>query len=675
MKKETSNLASVSKSSRETEIHLQQLAPGTEQIRKLSAEEISHLITDLQACRIELERQNSEMRRSRRDLEDSRNRYLDLYDLAPTGYLTLSESGEIMEVNLTGSMMLASEPQTLIGKPLSRFVAASHQDVFEEHCRRCFDTDVRQTCKLQMQKLDGARLVARLESLAVRGDSDRLDRLRTILIDITEPLLAAQALREAESKYRLVVDYAAEGICLAQDGRLQFVNPRMIVFTGYPEQELTSRPFEEFIHPQDRPTLSSRQQQTLTSGDVSERYTFRIVDTRGRITWVENTSIRVPWNGRPATLNFLTDISERKQAEDALRESEAHKRAILDTSLDLIRYVDKDLRLIWANKALTDLVQTSPEDLVGKFCYQIGPERDTPCEGCPTIQSGRTGRIERGVMYHSSICGIQGESYWDVYSVPIKNSAQEIEGFIQISRNVTAEKKTEAQLKRSNRQLMQESHRRKLLSKRLIEVLENERRQIARELHDQMGQALTTLRMGFKSIHERLNTVDSPVHELVKSVEDMAIQNLVKLKNIAYELRPTILDNLGLVPSVRALVQDIEKTTGLRIHFFSQQVPGRMDPDKSLTLYRIVQEALNNIIRHALATRVFINLVFKDDSILLSVEDNGVGFDPSRILPDASGKGLLGFLIMQERVFQVGGDLRIESQIGKGTHILVEIPL
>ena len=100
-----------------------------------------------------------------------------------------------------------------------------------------------------------------------------------------------------------------------------------------------------------------------------------------------------------------------------------------------------------------------------------------------------------------------------------------------------------------------------------------------------------------------------------------------------------------------------------------------MDPDKSLTLYRIVQEALNNIIRHAGATLVFVNLVSKDNTILLSVKDNGVGFDPARILPNATGKGLLGIVIMQERVFQVDGELRIESQIDKGTHVLVEIPL
>jgi PAS domain S-box-containing protein len=606
---------------------------------------------------------------SRRNLQEVRNRYSDLTDFAPVGYLILAKSGEIMEINLTGSMLLAADPRALIAEPLSRFIAASHQDSFEKHCRRCFDTNTRQTCKLNMQKLDGTPFVARLDSIAVSEDSGRSQRLRTILVESAESLPTARPLQEAEAEYRLVVDHAAEGICLAQDGRLKFVNPAVVAFTGYSEEQLLAKPLE------DRPMVSARQLRTLGGRHASKRYVFRIVDNRGCITWVENTSIRVPWNDRPATLNFLTDISDRKQAEDKLRESEAQKRAILDASLDLIRYVDKDLRLIWANKALIDLVQSPPQDLIGKSCYQIGPGRNTPCEGCPTIKSGHTGQIERAVMYHRCIRGIQGDSYWDMYSVPIKNNADEIEGFLQVSRNVTAEKKTEAKLKISNRQLMDESNRRKLLSKRLIGLLEDERRQIARELHDQMGQALTALRMGFKTIHERLNTADSPVRDIVESVEDMAVQNLVKLKNIAYELRPTILDNLGLVPSVRALVQDIEKTTGLRIHFFSQQVPEHMDPDKSLTLYRIVQEALNNIIRHAGATLVFINLVSKDNSILLGVEDNGVGFDPSRILPNATGKGLLGIVIMQERVFQVDGELRIDSQIGKGTHVLVEIPL
>ena len=144
---------------------------------------------------------------------------------------------------------------------------------------------------------------------------------------------------------------------------------------------------------------------------------------------------------------------------------------------------------------------------------------------------------------------------------------------------------------------------------------------------------------------------------------------------MAQGLRPSILDNLGLVPAVRALLDEFKHLMDIEIHFFSQGITERFEKGKELAIYRIVQEALNNIIRHARAKNIFVNLVKKDGMFSLSVEDDGLGFDQDNEIKPSKMKKPLGLIIMRERAVQLGGGCTIESQHDKGTHVLVEIPL
>ena len=131
------------------------------------------------------------------------------------------------------------------------------------------------------------------------------------------------------------------------------------------------------------------------------------------------------------------EISERKRAEGALRESEAQKKAILDASIDRIRLVDTDMRIIWANKTTTRELNMAPEDLVGQPCYRIFFDNDAPCALCPSKKAVTSGNIEHNIMHHRYSKGIEGETYWDNYSVPIKNESGDIINLIQIARNIT----------------------------------------------------------------------------------------------------------------------------------------------------------------------------------------------------------------------------------------------
>jgi len=210
-----------------------------------------------------------------------------------------------------------------------------------------------------------------------------------------------------------------------------------------------------------------------------------------------------------------------------------------------------------------------------------------------------------------------------------------------------------------------------LLSRRLVEIQEAERRYIARELHDQAGQSLTSLILGLGQLEKGAN---NPSVVKAKTNELKLLANNIQedLHRLAVDLRPASLDHLGLVSALDQLVASYVGNSQLKTKFKSIGISeaDRLSAEVEATLYRIVQEALTNVTRHAQATRVDVILERRDDSILVIVEDNGIGFDAAL----AYNKDRLGLVGIRERIEMVGGNLTIESIIGRGTTLVVEVP-
>ncbi|MBI4775517.1 MAG: PAS domain-containing protein [Deltaproteobacteria bacterium] len=240
--------------------------------------------------------------------------------------------------------------------------------------------------------------------------------------------------------------------------------------------------------------------------------------------------------------------------------------------------------------------------------------------------------------------------------------------------DITKHKKTEGRLKRSNRKIIEEYKRRKFLAQRLVRLLERDRSEMAMALHDHAGQLLTALRMELEMIKEDLP--GNPVLGRLESSEKRTIELLDFIRNVSRNLRPAALDTIGLIPCVAALVDTMKRNAGINIQFYTKGIPQRLHPDKELALYRIIQESLNNVWKYADADFVFINLVLKGETIHLSVDDNGAGFDYREVSNRIDSQdGPLGLSIMKERAVQVGGELWIESEKGKGAVVFARIPL
>jgi signal transduction histidine kinase len=199
--------------------------------------------------------------------------------------------------------------------------------------------------------------------------------------------------------------------------------------------------------------------------------------------------------------------------------------------------------------------------------------------------------------------------------------------------------------------------------RRVVEAQELERARLARELHDETGQALTSILLGLKPLEQ------SAEAEAVGAVRELVVSTLQNVRRLAVELRPSALDDFGLVPAVERLSETFREQSGLEVDLAAHLGEERLLPDAETTLYRVIQEALTNVVKHAGASRVSILLQRKQGAVVAVVEDDGSGFDP-----DATREDALGLAGMRERLALVGGKLQVESSPGRGTTIAAEVP-
>jgi PAS domain S-box-containing protein len=214
------------------------------------------------------------------------------------------------------------------------------------------------------------------------------------------------------------------------------------------------------------------------------------------------------------------------------------------------------------------------------------------------------------------------------------------------------------------------------LSSRLIDAQEQERKRIAQELHDEMGQALTAISINLSAIDKGLGAaLDPETAERLAETDSLITRTLEQMRDLALDLRPSMLDDLGLLPALRWYIKRYENRTGIQVGLEVSDLEERLPEPIATVIYRVVQEALTNVTRHAGASRVDIHLQQRDSVVQAFIEDNGSGFDLAEVADREAEKRGVGLVGMQERVAVVGGSLEIKSRRGKGTRLAIQLPL
>ncbi|UCF90274.1 MAG: PAS domain S-box protein [Desulfobacterales bacterium] len=513
---------------------LRELPPDGVGASNFSEQEAARLIHDLQVNQIELEMQTAELCRSQRKLEESRQKYSDLFDLAPTGYFTLGQNALILDANLTGANMLRTPRNALKGLPLTDFIAAECQDAFYAHCRQSLETKERQTCEIKMKKKDGTPFYAQLESIAVEDSERNFSQLRTVISDITERKQTEEKLRNSEKRYRNLFDGIPMGLYRTNpEGRIMNINPAMVELLGYP----------------DRDTLL-----------------------------------------QTATIETYMRATDRQRLQILLEE----QGFVRNFTVELRRYDDTP---IWV-----------------------------------TIHAKIVRDADAGGTYY--------------------------EGAME---DITARKKAEEQIR--------------ALTHQLLTAQESERQMISRELHDRVAQDLSILKMGLEALsnHQTANApaISRDIAELAKILQG----TIGAVRDLSYDLRPPGLEEMGLVETVSLYCEEFAENHGLKVGF---KAPGminlKLDFDTAINLYRLIQEGLINVRKHARASQVSVRLIAASPNIILRIEDDGQGFDVERRLETLTKEKRMGLRSMEERAKLLGGQMTIQSRPMKGTKIHVTFP-
>jgi PAS domain S-box-containing protein len=262
----------------------------------------------------------------------------------------------------------------VIGKKIDLLFSKNKIESVLENIQKTSSGKRWEAVEIEIQRKDGEPRIVLWNSANIL-DKEKKSVIATIAQgqDITERKQAEEALGTSEARYRLLVENANEAILVAQDGMLKFVNRITAELIGYSEQELTSRPFPEFIHPDDRGMVMERHLKRL-KGNVSQpRYVFRLVTRDGSIKWAEIYALLIDWEGRPATLNFLTDITERKQAEEALQESNEIFKQFMENSPNYVFFKNDKIQAIRLSSNYEKMLGKPMHELLGKTMDDLFP--------------------------------------------------------------------------------------------------------------------------------------------------------------------------------------------------------------------------------------------------------------------------------------------------------------
>ena len=696
-----------------------------EAVNDIPTKDVKKLVEDLHIHQIELEIQNEELRRTQSELEASRDKYSDLYDFAPVGYLTVSEKGFILQANLFCAGMLGIERRSLMGQPLSRFIHKDDQDNYYFHLKKLIETKTKQAAELRLVKKDRGQFYVKMASILVEDRVENSTQIRIAITDITELKLSEESLKESKEQLRITVEGGKLGIWNRN------LMTKEVVWNSYLYELVGRDPsgpaiswntFFTYIHPDDIERVRRHVIETFLNGtDFFDE--FRVIREDKEVRWLAASGrVYRDQNGqsvRMAGVNY--DITERKRTEEKIRLSEIRYRSFIELTGQYGWTADANGEFVGNLPLLARFTGMSNEDLKGwKWLKTVHPDdivtaekawkaavneirkyetefrvrrfdgvyRNFLARGVPLFKDD--GSVEEWVGICIDITERKEverllEKSHEILEKHVEERTAELIGKKQeledVNRDLLEEidkrKKFETELKDQGEKILAAYRQRDFLSKRLVDLLEKERHNIGNSLHDQIGQVLTGAKLELEGFKKDLTSGQSELSGRVDHVQSLLMDAIVQARNISRDLRSDVLERFGLIASIQELIDDLQKYADLKVHLFTKNVPDDLKEDGiDLAIYRITQEALTNITKHAKAKEVFINLIRKGQFIHLAIEDDGSGFDYDTFIDQESPNGFsLGITIMRERVSMLNGEFRIESQPGKGTHILAHIPL
>jgi PAS domain S-box-containing protein len=511
--------------------------------------------------------------------------------------------------------------------------------------------------------------------------------------------------RQLQKQFFLrIIEQASEGIAVSDlDGHLLFVNHAFATMHGYLPRELVGKCLSVFHTPEQMASVETANTELRTKGEFCGEIWHVKKDGTLFPTFMQNSLLRSEAGDPMGLIATLRDITERKEADQALAESEKRFRLAFENAVDAIFWADAATGLIThCNRAAESLLEKARDEIVGQDQSTLHPN-----------DSG----MDYRALFTKHLAGGQGiggdeaeviTKSGKIVPVHITASVTSVGGreIIQgVFRDITELKRTEDELREArnvcerrvaertaelsdiNEKLQQEIRERKwaeeelmvyhqrlrTLTSELALAEERERRRIAVEVHDRIAQNLAFAKISLGRL--RTSTPPGESAEIAGEVIKLIDDTIQDTRALISELAPPVLYELGFVPAVEFLSQQMEKRHNVMVHFEDDGQPKRLSDDLRVLLFQAARELLVNVVKHARAGRTKLLLKTKGDQLLVEVEDDGVGFDTARINSVESCPNCFGFFSIQQRLQPLGGSVSVASKVGHGTRVTLVAPM
>ena len=625
-------------------------------------------------------RKKAEQERERANTahRESEGRLRDIVDLIPAAVYVCDKNGIIQQFNKKAVELWGREP---FADEDVRFCGAVQHLRLDGSAIPRDELPIAETIRngkpvrnqeLVIERGDGSRLVVMVNVAPLRNAEGTVVGAINCFVDVTDRHEAAQRLRQSERRLAEAQQVAHIGSWERDLGTNQVTwSDEMYRLFGVKADEigLSYERFLSFLVPQEVDRLRALVDQAIDERGPLD-FDYRIIRPDGSVRVLhEQGSVIVNGAGEPIRLvGTAQDVTDRRRVEQMLEENQRLLHTVLFTLPVGVLVTDRQACVILANPAYERIwghviVSGHERRAQSKGFWHDSGKRIDP-ESWASVRALREGQTSLNELIDIETFDGQQKTIQNSVA-PIRDAEGLIVGAVVVNEDVTDRVRAQKALRESADRLQH-------LSRRLLAVQEEERRHLARELHDEFGQILASITL---HLHAVRGLAGDGARSRLDECLTLLNQAGEQVRRLAIELRPTMLDTLGLEATLRWLAEQHQQRTGCPVQVVGHLTGSPLPPDLSIACFRVVQEALTNIVRHAAARQVWIELSQSENVLELGVRDDGVGFEVAPTQEQAARRERLGLLGMTERVHLLGGTLHVESEPGRGTRIRASFPL
>ncbi len=557
--------------------------------------------------------------------------------------------------------------EEVLGRTTREVLHTQYLELGREDIIKKLTVDGKYSTRVIQYHKSGKKIYIDAKGFSVKDKYGNLIGYASINRDVTVSYEAEMSLRESEEKFRALAESTPAAIFIYQGEYFQYLNPAAEQLTGYRLNEIYGMKFFELVHPDHREMVKERGIKRQLGEEVQNRYTFKILRKDGQSRWVDFGAEIIEYKGKPAGIGTAYDITERIKFEEDLKASEEKYRLLIENQTDLVVKVDLDGRFLFISESYCKTFGKTQEELMNnKFLPLVHPDdRESTMKEMEKLYSHPYScYLEQRAL---TVNGWRWFSWVDTMVFDENGNPKEIIG---VGRDITEKKIAEIALKESQEELKRSEDMLRSLTKKLEDIREEERTRIAMELHDELGQVLTAIKIDLNSLIKKppyKKEIPEKISPIIMLVED----TINSVRKISTELRPVVIDRLGLPAAIEWQISETKKRLDINFKINIPDEINGLNKEQEVAVFRSFQEIMTNIARHSKATEVNIDIKSDEDKLMIIISDNGIGFTPDMI----SKKGGFGLLGIKERIRSVGGFMEINSKINFGTTLKIFIPL